>query len=916
MPRKDISFPAKDVALRDDVRTLGALVGEMLRDQGGDALFQDVEHDRQLAIRRRDDDCEASVELVVRAESRTPEQAADLIRAFTTWFQVVNMAEKVHRVRRRRDYLSDGSRPQPGGLTECFQRLKTLGYSLDQTVALLGHLSIEPVLTAHPTESTRRTLLRQRQRIAKLLLSRLDPSLSPAERRITLDRVRTELTTGWQTAGNSRERLTVADEREHVLFFLVEVIYDVIPLFYEAIEDSLSVVYGAEAHRVAVPEILHFGSWVGGDMDGQPDVHAKTIRESLARHQALIVNRYFLEAQDLAEKLSQSERRTPGIPQAIHDRIEHYKTVVPAARATTPSGHDEMPYRVLLSQIAERLRATYDHRSGQYERAEQLIDDLDLIARSLEANRGRWAGLFMVRRFLRRVRTFGFHLATLDVRQNAEVHRQVVGRSLGVPDWERMSAAERTARLREALAKDESPPDKLEAAGKRALWVFEAIEYCRHRYGRAAVGSYVVSMARDADDVLSVLLLARWAGFAEPQTDTLPLDVAPLFESIESIEAAGEILGRLLDDPIYRAHLRGRGDSQVVMLGYSDSAKAAGIVGSRWALRKAQLGMLEACERAGVELVVFHGRGGAVSRGGSRTEAVVGGLPVAVRNGHLRITEQGETINDRYGLKPIALRTFEQGLNTLSLAVAGDRKETVRDGWNEAMETCARASTRHYRSFVHDDPRFFEFFQATTPVDVIERMQIGSRPLARGSGSGVDAIRAVPWHFAWSQSRHMLPGWFGAGTGLAAMIERFGRELADEMYQRWPFFAGLVDDVEMRLARADMGIAAHYERLYEGNVERYSTAIRQEYELTRKLVLQLKGCARLLDSEPTLQRSIWLRNPYVDPLHLMQIQLLRRWRGAGSPADKGRADDDPDRHLFQALVASVNGIAQGLQGTG
>ncbi|MCE3284412.1 MAG: phosphoenolpyruvate carboxylase, partial [Steroidobacteraceae bacterium] len=379
MPRKDISFPAKDTSLRDDVHTLGALVGEMLRDQGGELLFQEVEGDRQRAIRRRDDDCEASIELVVRSEARSPAQAADLIRAFATWFQMVNMAEKVHRVRRRRDYLNDSSTPQPGGLTECFQRLKTLGYTLERTIALLGRLSIEPVFTAHPTESTRRTLLRQQQRIASLLVSRLDPSLTPADRRMTLERVRTELTTSWQTADNSRERLTVADEREHVLFFLVEVIYEIIPLFYEAIEESLSIVYGADAHQVWVPEILHFGSWVGGDMDGQPDVHAKTIRESVARHHALIVNRYFLEAQGLAETLSQSERRTPDIPQAIHDRIEHYKSVVPSARASAPSGHDEMPYRVLLNQVAERLRATYDHRSGQYERVEQLIDDLSLV---------------------------------------------------------------------------------------------------------------------------------------------------------------------------------------------------------------------------------------------------------------------------------------------------------------------------------------------------------------------------------------------------------------------------------------------------------------------------------------------------------------------------------------------------------
>jgi phosphoenolpyruvate carboxylase len=916
MPRKDITFPSKDTALRDDVHTLGHLVGEMLRDQGGDRLFDEVEGDRQLAIRRRDGDSEASLQLVVRAECRGPEQAADLIRAFTAWFQMVNMAEKVHRVRRRREYLNDSSRPQPAGLTECFQRLHALGFSLEQTIALLGQISIEPVFTAHPTESTRRTLLRQQQRIAHLLTSRLDPSLTPAERRMTLDRVRTELTTGWQTADNSREKLSIADEREHVLFFLAEVIYEVLPMFYEAIEASLAFVYGEAAHEAWIPEMLYFGSWVGGDMDGLPDVHAKTIRESCARHQALIVNRYFLEAQQLAERLSQSDRRAPGISQAVRDRIEHYKSIVPAARSSAPSGHDEMPYRVLLGQVAERLRATYDHRSGQYERVEQLVEDLTIILDSLAANRGRYAGAFLVRRLLRRVRTFGLHLATLDVRQSAEVHREIVGRALAEDGWSQRTSEERTERLREALAQDESPPEIMEASGKRALWVFEAMEYCRHRYGGSAVGSYVVSMARDIDDLLAVLLLARWAGFVDATTGQVPLDVAPLFESVASLDTAGDIIGRLLADPIYRAHLAGRGNRQVVMIGYADSNKESGVAASRWLLRKAQVAMLQACAQAGVQLLIFHGRGGIVSRGGSRTEAVIGNLPDAVRGGRLRVTEQGETINDRYGLQAISLRTFEQALNAMALAMAGDRRETVRPGWNDAMEVLAEASRARYRQFVHDDPRFFEFFQAVTPIDVIERMQIGARPLVRGSGGGVDAIRAVPWAFAWSQSRHMLPGWFGAGTGLAAVIERFGADVIHEMHRDWPFFAGLVDGVEMQLARADMDIAGHYERLYQGSFEHYSDAIRQEHELTRKIVLQLKGCARLLDSEPTMQRSIWLRNPYVDPIHLMQIELLRRWRDAGSPSGKGDPADDKDRHLFPALVASVNGIAHGLQGTG
>ena len=916
MARKDIFFPAKDLSLRDDVHTLGALVGEVLRDQGGEPLFLDVETDRQLAIRRRDGDDEAAVELVIRSEKRSPKEAADLIRAFTTWFQVVNMAEKVHRVRRRRQYLNDSSTPQPGGLTACFQGLRARGYDLKQALELLERLSIEPVFTAHPTESTRRTLLRQQRRIADLLISRLDPSMTPAERAAALDRTRTEVTTGWQTAVNSREKLTLADEREHVLFFLVEVVYDILPQFYEGIEDALLQVYGEEARGAHVPEILHFGSWVGGDMDGLPDVHAKTIRESCARHHALIVNRYFIEAQALAETLSQSDRRTPGIPQALRDRIEHYKSVVPAARASMPAGYDAMPYRVLLGQVAERLRATYDHTSGQYERAEQLVDDLQLVARSLETNKGRYAGLTSVRRFLRRVRTFGFHLATLDVRQNAAVHRQVLATALGDSEWANRPRNERCARLLEMLSRDESPPGALDASGKRALWVFEAIEYCGHRYGSPAIGSYVVSMARDVDDLLSVLLLARWSGFTDPSSGQVPLDVAPLFESVAALGESGAILTRLLQDPIYRAHLAARGNCQYVMIGYSDSNKEAGMAASRWLLRKAQVAMLDACEAQGVRLRIFHGRGGSISRGGSRTEAVVRSLPAVAEGGQLRMTEQGETINDRYGLPQIALRTFEQGLNHLALAVAGGRDEHVRTTWIEAMEVLANASRTRYRALVHDDPAFFEFFQAVTPIDVIERMQIGSRPLTRGTGGGVDAIRAVPWMFAWSQSRHMLPGWFGVGTGMAAVRERYGQDVLAEMYRDWPFFEDLTDDVEMRLARADMDIARHYESLCTGDRAPYSQAIRTEFALTRDCLLSLKGCARLLDAEPTIQRSIWLRNPYVDPIHLMQIQLLKKWRSAGSPPEKACAPGDEMHYVFPALVASVNGVAQGLQGTG
>jgi phosphoenolpyruvate carboxylase len=906
MARKGIFFPLKDAALRDDVHTLGALVGEVLRDQGGSALFDAVEGDRQAAIGRRLGEAEDTIELVVRTRGRPAAEAREVIRAFAAWFQVVNMAEKVHRVRRRRQYMHDSSTPQPGGLPDCLQKLKARGMTLEQVLALLGQIGIEPVFTAHPTESTRRTILRQQQRIARLLLARLDPSLTPPEQHSIVERVRTELTTAWQTAENSRERLTVADEREHVLFFLVEVVYEVIPAFYEELETALVSVFGEAAATVRVPELLRFGSWVGGDMDGHPDVHAKTIRESCGRHHQLIVNRYYAEAQVLVEKLSQSASRV-GVSQAVLQRIEQYRTVVPGARAAAPASHDRMPYRVLVGQIAERLRATYEHGSGQYEHASQLIDDLELIARSLDENRGANAGLFYVRRLLRRVRTFGFHLATLDVRQHADVHRQIVGQGLGEADWSSHAPAARTARLSEAIASDESPLAVLDAAGKRALWVFEAMEYCSHRYGNRAIGPYVISFAADVDDLLSVLLLARWAGHTDSQTGHVQLDIAPLFESVEALERAGDTITRLLQNPVYREHLAARGNLQVVMVGYSHSNKDSGIVSSKWLLRQAQEAMSVACAAAGVRLQVFHGRGGSISRGGSRTEAIVRSLPPGVVGGRLRITEQGESINDRYGLRPIALRTFEQGVNTLALLASGYYgSEHLEPHWLDAMELLGRASRDRYRAVVHDDPQFMEFFVSATPVDVIERMQIGSRPVARHSGTGVAAIRAVPWMFAWSQSRHMLPGWFGAGAGLAAVQAKFGAGILGEMYGRWPFFEGLMDDVEMRMARSDLAIAAQYEGLADRHLHHFATTIRDEFQLALGQVQAIKGCARLLDSEPTLQRSIRLRNPYVDPIHLTQVDLLRRWREAGRD----------DRELFEALLASVNGIAQGLQGTG
>ena len=906
MYRQNIQFPAKDAPLREDVHALGALLGEILLEQCGEQRFALVEADRVAAIRRREGASSGEAELIAGTRGRAPAEARDLVRAFSTWFQVVNLAEKVHRVRRRREYLNDAGHMQPGGLDEALARLKGEGLTLEQVLAQLARLCIYPVFTAHPTESTRRTLLRQQQRIAQLLIDRLNPAMTASERAITWERIRTELTSGWQTEDHPRERLTVADEREHVVFYLAEILFRILPGFYEGLAAAIQRIYGRAVRPIELPRVLRFGTWVGGDMDGHPDIHAKTIRETLERQQLVIVNAYFLEVQRLGERLSQSASRVQ-IAKPLAARIDEYAALMPAAQDGAPARHDRMPYRMFCAQLAARLRNTYEGRPNHYESAAQFLADVSLMGASLAAHQGGHAGLFYVERLQRRIDTFGFHLATLDVRQHADVHRAVVGQGLAEPQFAARPPAERLERLRRALSNDEAPVMNLDAVGRRTLAVFEQLMHARHRYGREAIGEYVVSGAEGPDDVLAVLLLARWAEMVDRRSGEVPLDVAPLFESIGSLLGSAAIIRALLAEPLYRRHVTVRGERQVVMIGYADSNKESGFAASRWALYRAQDELAVAGRELGVDLSIFHGRGNAASRGGSRIETLMRTGPPGAFDGVLRVTEQGEVINNSYGLRPIAMRSLEQSLSAASLALGGRRRAQTPDPvFFAALETLSAGSLACYRRLVHETPGFYQYFREATPIDVLERMQIGSRPTLREGRSGFDALRAVPWGFAWSQNRHLLPGWFGMGSGLDAANAAHGLPLLERMLAQWPYFGLLLDDVEVVIATADMDIGAWYSELAEGPRRAHFETVRAEHDRTRDWLLRLRGERRLLDGEPTFQRALKLRNPYVDPMHLMQIDLLRRWR----------ATQRQDLDLLDALVASIAGIAQGMQATG
>ncbi len=888
---KPAFFSEKDVPLRDDIRTLGSLLGNVIRDQEGDDALALVETVRKTARRRRDGETAAGTELQRLLTGLSAERSGMLVRAFSAFFGAMNMCERVHRIRRRRAAMRE-ARVQSGGLAAVFERLAQRGHARQDLSAILARLLVEPVFTAHPTEAIRRTLLVKEQRIARALVDRIEPErLVPRENRACLARIREELAIAWQTEEHAHTRPTVADEREHVLFFLADVIYRIVPAFHEHLEETCG-------HAVPRP-VLRFNSWVGGDMDGNPAVDADTIRASLRRHRELIVQRYLTEVRQLFDALSQSRSRV-AVDAAVLDRIERYEEELDAA---VPVRYHDMPYRVLLWHISVRLERSLSDQDGAYTSGDGLLDDLRLIESSLRSHRGTGAGLHRIRRLARRVQTFGFFLAALDIRQDAEVHRRVVGCLLAVDDFPSLPAVSRAEHLRRMIVEKArgQPAEDDEAA--RSLDVFQAIGEGRSRFGAESIGLYIISMAQGPDDVLAVLALAQVAGLVEE--GQIPLDVAPLFETVADLRNCRETFEALLQDPVYSGHLDGRGRRQTVVLGYSDSAKDSGLAASRWALYRAQQDLVAAARQHGVELTLFHGRGGSISRGGSKPRAAVMAAPPGAVDGRLRVTEQGEIIFAKYGLRDIALRTLELTVGavieaTADLSCAGEPEPA----WLEAMDEVARASRQEWRSLVYETPGFFDFFRQATPIDVIERLTIGSRPSRRRAGRGVEDLRAIPWVFAWTQSRLILPGWYGVGSGLKAAAERFGEETLRAMAARWPFFSVLLGDVAMVLAKTDAGIARRYADLAADPA--MQKRIEAELELTERLVCELQSCEGLLDNEPVLRRALLLRNPYVDPMSYLQVDLLRRWRTSG------RSDDG----LLRVLMATVRGIARGMQNTG
>ena len=905
-------------ALRRDISDLGHMLGDTLVEQEGKELLALEEEIRGDAKERRKRDRRGAARMQATIAKLDPALAEKVARAFTHYFQLVNLAEQHHRARRRRDYARE-EKPQPGSFAFELGDLakKSTRARLD---ALFSRLAITLVFTAHPSEAQRRTVLGKQRRIALLLGRRERALLIPTEHAEIDAALREEVTTLWQTDEIRSEKPRVGDEVKNALFYLEEVLFPLVPHFYETLEQEAARAFGDGAR---VPSsLLRFGSWVGADMDGNPNVTPDVAVDTSYAQATRVTGRYLASLDALGEALSQSTLRVP-VSSALLASLEADATALPDTAKLLETTAKNEPYRkklrfmharlTLLHQELVRARAAATPTAppaAAYLDPPALLADLALVGSSLAEHRGARAGLRLVRALERQVETFGFHLAKLDIRVPAQWVRDAARRCLWLPD----DAPLDIAVLSRALAAKEVPP-RAEAPGLRAM---EAVARIRAVTAMGGAESFILSMAHGAEDMLAALVLARIAGLYRPEEGVADVSVVPLFETLDDLERSHAELQRAAEVPEYRRYLELRGGLQEIMLGYSDSNKDAGILMSSFALYRAQQRLVKVARQHQLRLEIFHGRGGSIGRGGGPSQRAIESLPRGSIDGRFKLTEQGEVLGWKYLLEEIAERNLEttaSGVVRSSLEDAGELEDPQENlgPYEEAFGEVAQTSLEAYRALVHD-PDFIAYYEGSTPLAEIALLNIGSRPARRTQENkrSLDDLRAIPWVFAWTQSRQMVPGFFGAGRALVKLLRTRGVAFARAMRKGWPFFASTLDAVAVSLATADMDIAQHYASLVEDGVaaRRIFRAIALDHGRASWAVGQILGHDAVLPEASTLARSIERRNPYVDPLSFIQLELLRRKR---TLVAEGK---DVPEALDRALLLTINGIAAGLRNTG
>ena len=960
--------------LRREVRLLGTLLGEVLREQGGQELFEAVERVRQATrALRRHMNPQAERELVAFLEQLAPPTAVAVARAFGLYFQLVNLAEQRQRVRRRREYLlrrpDSGTEPpvQPASLRALVGLLRE-HLSAEEALRLLGCVQVELVLTAHPTEAARRTVLGILREIHERLDLLENPHTTPDAAEQALDDIRERLTVLWQTSEVRSRRPDVMDELRRVLFFFDVTLFEGLPRLLEDLERELARAYPElaarrQAGQRLVGPLVRMRSWVGADRDGNPAVTASVTWESFCRQRDFVVLRYMAAVRQLMARLAQSSRLVAVSPSLWESLARDEQRLLPGGPGFVRWPEDE-PYRRKLAAIYSRLELLRRHNlqlasgwqqasrwqqpdtpeppqpaarqaAARYRRPGELLDDLHVMEQSLLAGGAARVVVGSLGRLMRQVELFGFHLVPLEVRQHSDVHGLAVAellRANGVHhDYLSLSEPERqrllAGLLEEACSADphaQQAPAASRAAGgalsgttREVLDTLAVMGAIRHEAGPEACDTYVVSMAHAPSDVLEVLWLAELAGVSWVDGQWRPVRVVPILETIQDLRDAGALVEALLGIAAVRPFVQAWDNVVEVMLGYSDSNKDGGYLAANWALHRAQRELLAVAGRLGVRIKFFHGRGGALGRGGGPTTRALLGLPPGATACGVKMTEQGEVLSERYLLADIAQRSLEQVLWAAGVRALQEQggartaraEPACEPAWEQAMEFLADCSMQAYREFLLGGQEAgLRYFFSATPIAHIGELNIGSRPATRRPGGRFEELRAIPWMFAWHQSRQLLPAWYGVGTALARWAEQAsgqGRDpcaLLRDMYERWPFFRGLVDNLQLALGKADMRVAQLYATL--ADQPELVQVIREEYRRTLEGVLRVTGQKELLEREPALAQSIRLRNPYVDALNYLQVLFLRRYRSS------------PDETTRFGILVTLVGIAAGLRNTG
>jgi phosphoenolpyruvate carboxylase len=937
---------AKDHCLRRDVRSLGALLGRVLVEQVGQELFDTVEELRRLMIRQRERVAHGSAaaahgELMTRAQAMI--QDMDLVRAyqvtkaFAIYFELTNLAETNHRKRRRRARQLDRQHaPLPGSFLGTLSRMKDEGISAEAALAALRQVMVTPVFTAHPTEVARQTVLLKRRRIAEQLerLDRLPLTVGEALRCEQI--IQAEITALWQSDEVRQTKPTVNDEIRMGLRYFRLSLFETLPRIYAEVAESLRTVYGAVPGPAELPNLISFGSWIGGDRDGNPLVKAECIKDALEQARSLIVREYIRDVEFLSDCLSSSSRQVGASPEFL-SRLAGYERTIPGASMLWGTGNTAEHYRRFLSYVIHRLQRSREGPGlrDAYGEAAEFESDLDLLRTSLVANRGFRLAETFVDPLLRQLRTFGFHLQVLDIRQHAAVHAEVLREITAKQiDWRKIEPKNpnspktkvRKSELRNsapALAASAAPLDRGDAVSpqtRELMHTFRTIRQLKQTHPAHSIRQYIISGAETEDDVFNVIRLAKACGLSLAGSNSGSNDAGlndpgllpvPLFESIRSLRAAGGVMRRLWRHPEYQSLLDSWGRWQEVMLGYSDSNKDGGMLTSTWELYKAHRDLHGVAEECGVKLRLFHGRGGTVGRGGGPTHSAILAQPEGCFSGRIRITEQGEVLNWKYADAVLAEWNLELMIAASLEALTRPTQQSATDQarWEEAMEEMSQEAYHAYRRDIAENAEVLEYFEQATPVLELDAARIGSRPSRRTKGRRLEDLRAIPWVFGWMQSRHAVPAWYGVGHGMQSFAAKGKSQerLLREMLKHFAPFSDLLRNVELGIAKADLDIA----RLYSGLVRnaalrtRVFAMLEDEFLRSRHIILSISGQRELLARNRVLARSVHLRNPYVDPMSLIQVELLRRKQHGHDLAE-----------LEYPLGATINGIAAGLHNTG